>query len=292
MTLWPSISEQISATTGTPFSCNERRTVSGGCINAAYVVSDKTRRFFVKLNDATKSGMFEAEAQGLREIAATQVIRVPQPICWGTAEDASYLVLEFIEMGRGNAAEELGRQLAALHRASASRFGWRINNTIGATPQVNTWSDSWTAFWREQRLGFQLQLAARNGAHSCLLNLGERLQGKLDALLQGHVPQPSLLHGDLWSGNWGCDTQGAPVIFDPAVYYGDRETDLAMTELFGGFGPRFYAAYREAYPLDPGYEVRKTLYNLYHALNHFNLFGGGYAAQAEQMMQRLLSEAG
>jgi len=287
MTIWSSISEQISVATGVPFSAVEKRTVGGGCINAAYVVADKSLRYFVKLNDAAKAGMFEGEAQGLLEIAATGTIRVPQPICWGSTQGSSFLVLEFIEMANGNAAEELGRQLAALHQTSAPRYGWGIDNTIGTTPQINTWSDNWATFWREQRLGFQLQLAARNGAPSTLLRLGERLQGKLDVLLHGHAPQPSLLHGDLWGGNWGNDAEGKPVIFDPAVYYGDRETDLAMTELFGGFGPRFYAAYAEAYPLDSGYEGRKTLYNLYHVLNHFNLFGGCYAAQAEQMMKRL-----
>jgi fructosamine-3-kinase len=142
-------------------------------------------------------------------------------------------------------------------------------------------------FWRDQRLGYQLKLAARSGRD--FLKKGERLLADLGAFFQNYRPAPSLLHGDLWSGNVGVARQ-QPVVFDPAVYYGDRETDVAMTELFGGFSGRFYQAYRETWPLDDGYPVRKTLYNLYHVLNHFNLFGGGYGSQAEHMMDSLLSE--
>ncbi len=145
-------------------------------------------------------------------------------------------------------------------------------------------------FWREHRLGFQLELAVRHGAGSRIADAGSRLQEALPQLLEGHRPAASLLHGDLWSGNYSFTRAGEPVIFDPAVYYGDREADLAMTELFGGFSQRFYEAYREAWPLDAGYSVRKVLYNLYHVLNHFNLFGGGYLSQAQGMIDRLLSE--
>jgi fructosamine-3-kinase len=145
-------------------------------------------------------------------------------------------------------------------------------------------------FWRTQRLGFQLRLAAGNGYGGRLQTQGERLLTELPALLAGHTPPAALLHGDLWSGNYSVDVGGAPVIFDPALYYGDRETDLAMTELFGGFSPRFYQAYNDAYPLSEGYRLRKSLYNLYHVLNHLNLFGGGYLAQAEQLLGGLLRE--
>ncbi len=144
-------------------------------------------------------------------------------------------------------------------------------------------------FWLTQRLGFQLQLAAAKGYSGRLQSQGERLLTELPALLAGHSPPP-LLHGDLWSGNYSVDACGAPVIFDPAIYYGDRETDIAMTELFGGFSPRFYQAYNEVYPLPEGYRLRKSLYNLYHVLNHLNLFGGGYMAQAEQLIGSLLRE--
>jgi fructosamine-3-kinase len=165
-----------------------------------------------------------------------------------------------------------------------------MDNTIGSTPQKNTPRQDWVAFWREQRLGYQLQLAARQGHGGALQRQGEQLLEYLPDFFTDHRPQASLLHGDLWSGNYSIDSQGQPVIFDPAVYFGDREADLAMTELFGGFGAEFYAAYNSSWPLEPGYAVRKTLYNLYHILNHLNLFGGGYLSQAQRMIQHLLAE--
>ena len=151
-------------------------------------------------------------------------------------------------------------------------------------------SSRWVQFWRERRLGYQLQLARANGHGGRFQVLGEKLLAKLDSFFSEANQAASLLHGDLWSGNYSFDSEGQPVLFDPAVYYGDRETDIAMTELFGGFPAAFYAAYRESYPIDPGYDVRKNLYNLYHILNHLNLFGGGYRSQAEQMMGSLLAE--
>jgi fructosamine-3-kinase len=181
----------------------------------------------------------------------------------------------------------LGRGLAALHANHAERFGWHRDNTIGSTPQPNAWSDSWLEFWRDRRLAQQLELAHRNG-HA--LARGDALLAGLHQLLDGHEPRPSLLHGDLWGGNAGFTDGGEPVVYDPACYCGDREADLAMTELFGGFRPAFHAAYREAAPLAPGYPLRRDLYNLYHVLNHLNLFGGGYLRQAGSMIDRLLSE--
>ena len=194
-------------------------------------------------------------------------------------------------MGRpgGDGPEQAGRQLAAMHRNGRERFGWHRDNTIGSTPQPNASSADWIKFWREQRLGFQLRLAARNGHGGRLQSQGEKLLECFPALID-HDPQPALLHGDLWGGNLGYDSDGHPVIYDPAVYYGDREAELAMTELFGGFPGHFYAAYEEAWPLEPGYRVRKTLYNLYHILNHLNMFGGGYLGQAQRMIDRLLAE--
>ena len=177
-----------------------------------------------------------------------------------------------------------------MHRITTDRFGWWRDNTIGSTTQVNTQEDNWLDFWRDHRLGFQLDLAERNGGGKRLRDSGEALMDSLPALLQGQPVEASLLHGDLWSGNYFYTTGGQPAIFDPAVYYGDREADIAMTELFGGFGRDFYAAYRNAWPLDDGYSMRKTLYNLYHVLNHFNLFGGGYLSQAGTMIDQLLSE--
>jgi fructosamine-3-kinase len=236
--------------------------------------------------------MFDAEAQGLREMAAINAVRVPEVICYGQADGHSYLVLEYIALGglRGKASALLGQQLAKMHRATQPYFGWHIDNTIGSTPQINERSHDWLQFWQQQRLGQQLSFAANNGFGGRLQQRGEKLLADLPALLDGYEPQASLLHGDLWGGNAAADDRGNPVIFDPACYYGDRETDLAMTELFGGFGSDFFAAYQAEYPLDSGYQLRKTLYNLYHILNHLNLFGGGYLGQAESMIDRLLAE--
>lgn len=287
--MWDSIATHISQVTGQPFQAEERRSVSGGCINSGYALSNGQRTYFVKLNQASQLAMFEAEAAGLEEMVATRTIRVPQPICWGTAGNSAYLVLEWLDLGRsgGSAWSVMGRQLAAMHRAtSASGFGWKMNNTIGSTPQPNPWTADWVTFWQEHRIGFQFKLANRRGGHFPQQN---RLLDAIPQLLAGHEPQPALVHGDLWSGNAAVTHAGDPVIFDPATYYGDREVDIAMTELFGRFPADFYRAYYEAFPLDSGYQQRQVLYNLYHILNHFNLFGGSYASQANRMIEQLLT---
>jgi len=287
------ISTVIGAATQQPFALGDSAAVGGGSINAAYRIdgTDGTR-YFLKLNEARHLAMFAAEAAGLDAIAATSTIRVPRPVAHGSSGGQSYLVLEYLELdGRGD-SRLLGEQLAALHRVERGRFGFVHDNFIGTTPQPNGWDASWVDFWREHRLGFQLKLAQRNGFGGQLLRLGEKLMDALPAFFASHVPRPSLLHGDLWGGNHAFLADGTPTIFDPAAYYGDRECDLAMTELFGGYGADFHSAYCSAFPLDPGYATRRDLYNLYHVLNHANLFGGGYARQAEQTMQRLLAELG
>jgi len=290
--LWDEIGARMADSLGRPVRLAAPAPVGGGCINQAFGVDSDRGRFFVKLNDASGLDMFAAEAEGLRELGRAQGLRVPQPVCEGVSGDQAFLVMEWLDFGGRGSAAELGEGLAAMHRITAERFGWRRDNTIGSTPQPNTQEDDWLTFWREHRLGFQLDLAARKGAGSRTRALGERLLEALPALLAGHEPEPSLLHGDLWSGNYAFTRAGEPALFDPAVYYGDREADLAMTELFGGFGADFHAAYRNTWPLDAGYAVRKTLYNLYHILNHYNLFGGGYLSQARGMMESLLSEVG
>lgn len=292
MHVWHEIGAQIAAATNHPFSLTKKHAIGGGCINQAYCIGDGVRRFFVKLNDNADSlAMFEAEAAGLAEIDRTGVIRVPQPVCWGQNDQAAWLVLEYVVLssGRPHSASDLGAQLAALHRITAKQYGWFRDNTIGQTPQINRCSFSWPEFWGTYRLRYQLDLAKRQGYTGKLQNLGERLLSDLDKFFPASPP-PSLLHGDLWGGNSAYDETGNPVLFDPAVYYGDRETDLAMTELFGGFPSAFYSAYRCNYPLDSGYNTRKVIYNLYHILNHLNLFGSSYHHQAEQMMSWLLAE--
>lgn len=289
MDIWKDIGEHIRSATGVTVRA-ARESVGGGCINEAVRLCGDGTDFFVKLNTASKADMFAAEADGLREIAATDTVRVPAPVCWGVAGGRAYLVLEYLSLGHAGSAAVLGERLAAMHRVSRPQFGWTRDNTIGSTLQINAPAADWLSFFRERRLGFQLALAERNGWGGELLRSGEGLLARLGGLFDGYRPRPSLLHGDLWSGNHGYLADGSPVIFDPAVYFGDREADVAMTELFGGFGADFYTAYRAAWPLDPGYAVRKTLYNLYHILNHVNLFGGGYERQALRMMQQLLGE--
>jgi fructosamine-3-kinase len=285
------LAQQIGAATGRPFVLARIEECAGGCINRAARVDGRDgRRFFVKFNDAARRFMFEAEADGLRALAATGAVRVPAPVCVGDAGDQAFLVLEYLALGHNaGPPAELGRQLAALHRTIGRDYGWERDNTIGATAQRNDWCGDWATFYREQRLRFQLELAATNGG-ARLQRLGAQVLTRMAQLFTDYRPAASLLHGDLWCGNAATSADGAAVLFDPAVYFGDREADLAMTELFGGFPAGFYQRYRDAWPVDPGYAVRKTLYNLYHVLNHFNLFGGAYAGQAERMMQELLSE--
>jgi len=296
--LWRCIEQHISDSEtsfyGEKFCTEKRSPIGGGSISRAWRIDGGGRSYFVKINNSKHADMFAAECAGLQALAATNALRVPRPVCHGEVDNAVYMVCEWLNLGRASAgsAECLGRQLAVLHKHSAEQYGWHRDNSIGATPQVNIRDGDWYAFWKKRRLGFQLELAAANGFTGALQAKGERLMEKTDALLGGHQPPASLLHGDLWGGNWAADEHGAPVLFDPAVYYGDREADLAMTELFGGFPEMFYAAYKEVWPLDEAYKVRKTLYNLYHILNHTNLFGGAYAAQAEMMMDHLLAEAG
>lgn len=293
MNHWPDIERSIREALGAPFAIESRAGIGGGCINECHVVRGCGRAYFVKLNTPDKAKMFSAEAAGLNEIAGTSTVRVPQPVCHGACPAACWLVLEYLELRPGDdrSMHELGRNLARMHHVTAQHYGWERDNTIGATPQVNTPSGNWIEFWRDRRLGFQLKLAASKDHGGRLVANGERLLEKLPAFFAGHAPPPSLLHGDLWSGNVGLESSGDPVIYDPAVYYGDREADLAMTELFGGFPPSFYKAYSAEYALDPGYKTRKHLYNLYHVLNHLNLFGGGYGAKAERMIERLLAHA-
>lgn len=284
------IADQLARTLQRPVHVTASGALGGGSINAAFHLDTSAGRFFIKLNQAQAAQMFAAEAAGLEELAAADALRIPRPVAHGVAGGRAWLALEHLELNGPAAPARLGEALAALHRHRADAFGWTRDNTIGSTPQSNTRHSEWIEFWRECRLGPQLRLAADDGAPRGLLADGERLLESLPSFFDGYRPQPSLLHGDLWSGNWGYGPGGEPTIFDPAVYYGDREADIAMTELFGSPGAGFYAAYDAAWARDPGYRVRRTLYNLYHILNHHHLFGGGYASQAGRMISGLLAE--
>lgn len=287
--MWDQMAFHIQSVMGRPFDCSDRVPVGGGCINQAFRVRDVQGSYFVKLNQVNKVSMFEAEALALQALGASGSIRVPLVVCWGVVSAQSYLVLEWIDFGPSQNWAEMGRQLAQLHRSTTSQgFGWHQDNVIGETPQPNPWTQDWVEFFVEHRIKHQLRLAHRKGKR---FTLAEKLVRKIPQILKNHNPDPCLVHGDLWSGNAAFSLLGEPVLFDPATYYGDREVDVAMTRLFGGFPEAFYQAYHASWPLDTGYEQRRVLYNLYHILNHFNLFGGSYASQAEQMMQQVIADA-
>ena len=267
----------------------EVRAVGGGDISSAWRLDDGEKRIFLKTGPADSLLLFESEHDGLDALAAAAAIRVPRAFGSGLTEGLAYVALEWLDLASAGAEIEkrLGEQLAAQHRSRGERFGWHRDNFIGRTPQPNKPSASWLDFFAEHRLGWQLSLAAGNGYRE-VASLGEQLLGALPVLLGDHAPQASLLHGDLWAGNHAA-VAGEPVVFDPAVHYGDRECDLAMTRLFGGYGPAFYRAYETAWPLPRGHEDRLPLYQLYHVLNHLNLFGRGYAARAMSIMRDLLA---
>ncbi len=289
---WQKIGENIEKATQQPFSIKKALAASGGCINSSYVLQGDNISYFIKFNHADLLYMFEAEFDGLEEMTQSNTVRVPQPVTYGLFADKAYIVMEKISFSSGSnkTDKELGHQLAQLHQIPRDFFGWHKTNTIGSTKQLNQRYDSWVDFWRENRLGFQLSLAEKNGYAGKLLSSGETLSELIPCFFSNYTPVPSLLHGDLWSGNASVNDEGDPVIYDPACYYGDREADIAMTELFGGFCAGFYSAYNDTYALDSDYQVRKNLYNLYHILNHLNLFGTGYLHQAQNLIDNLLAE--
>lgn len=252
------------------------------------------REYFAKVADADDAAPLAAEADGLAALRATATVRVPGFVEEGHDDSHAWLLLEWLELRSldAGAGAALGMALAALHRVPQRRFGWERDNFIGRSVQSNGWSEDWIGFWRDKRLVAQLRLAAGNRLPSRTIDRGERLAADFGAFFRNYVPAQSLLHGDLWGGNASALADGTPVVFDPAVYVGDREADVAMTELFGGFPPDFLAAYRNAWPLDAGYNARRHVYNIYHVLNHANLFAGGYVHQAADAIERSLAEIG
>ena len=282
------LEEAISTATGSPFKQSGASSIGGGCINQANRITGTDGRvFFVKFNQPSFAPFFQAEAQALKEIRETKTVQTPAVIAHGLAKEEAYLVLEFITEGSSSpkGQAQLGAQLAKMHRIQKPFFGWKLDNCIGATPQPNPSSENWPEFYRDQRLAHQFNLAAQKGRR---FEGSDALLEKIESFFESYHPHPSLVHGDLWGGNAGYDSNGSPFIFDPASYYGDRETDLAFTYMFGGFSSSFYKAYEQEFPLDRGFQVRKILYNLYHELNHFNLFGGGYASSAQSSIDNLL----
>jgi len=287
---WQAISALLSERLGEPPLELQAIPIGGGDINQAFRLYNAKRQFFAKCNRAELLSMFEAEKIGLDEIRRSHSIRVPEVYVTGVAENRAFIVMEFIELSGRPDSERLATQLAAMHCRYHRQFGFHCDNTIGSSVQPNPFCDNWVEFWQQHRLGVQLSLGARGSFEAALLDAGARLNDNMGKFFQGYEPRPSLLHGDLWSGNLGSDSAGNPVIYDPACYYGDHEADLAMMELFGNPGSRFFSVYDEIFAIDDGYPLRRDLYNLYHLLNHANLFGGGYAGQSLVLINRLLAQ--
>ncbi|MGC8519134.1 MAG: fructosamine kinase family protein [Steroidobacteraceae bacterium] len=286
------LARELAVRLGFDCASDPEREIGGSSAHRCYRWRSAEGVLFVKTAPASASARLAAEAAGLKALAEAHVLRVPQVRAQGIAGDDSFIALEWIEARPNTAGSEqqLARGLAALHAVRGEQFGWDAENYIGRSPQLNGWYESWAAFWRDRRLRPQLELAMHQGYGRLLEAPGARVLEAVEAILAQHQPVPSLLHGDLWAGNWSTDVEGQPVIFDPAVYFGDRETDLAMTRLFGGFDDAFYAVYEDVAPLPDGHALRADLYNLYHVLNHANLFGGGYVEQARILSERLLAQ--
>ncbi len=281
------ISKEIKQITGCKIISSS--TIPGGCISKAYKITltDK-RTLFLKVNNSNPSDMFKKEANGLKELAKPKVINIPKVI----AVEDSFILLEFIEGGtkQQDFFEYFGKSFAELHKFTSDSFGFYENNYIGSTKQMNVPNENekndWTSFYFNKRILFQFKLAEKNGYATDELKDGiSFLEDNIEKILSGSKEFPALLHGDLWSGNYMVNINGKVSLIDPAVYYGHREADLAMTKLFGGFSESFYASYNETYPLKDGYNYRENIYKLYHVLNHLNLFGMGYYGQAMSLIK-------
>ena len=262
--------------------------VGGGCIaDSRKITTESGREFFLKSGNKGNN-MFHCEANGLKELAKAQCMRIPQVV----AVEDDFLLIEYIPQGirSKHFFEEFGRSFARLHRFRSDKFGFYEDNYIGATPQLNIPNKEeekdWAAFYFNKRLLYQYKLAEKNGhVRPRMKNSFSKLESRIDSILRGSEESPCLLHGDLWGGNYLCDKDGKAVLIDPAVYYGHREADLAMTKLFGGFSQDFYESYNQEYPLPENWQYREDIYKLYHILNHLNLFGAGYLLEAEQILE-------
>ena len=286
--MWSTIEKTIQEATEQSFSIKYKEVATGGDINECYWISNYHQNYFVKSNDKNHFSHFESEAYALSQIKSCHQINCPEVITLGTHLNKSFLVLSYIPFETPDTDDwyQLGQQLAHMHKTSShGQFGWQHDNFIGDTIQPNRWQSNWRTFFAEQRIAWQLQLL-----HEKSIKFGDIdhiTQVCHDALLH-HKVNPCLVHGDLWQGNMGFSDH-TPVIFDPACYYGDREVDIAMTELFGQLPDDFYLGYQEEFPLSQSYEQRKLVYNFYHILNHANIFGGVYIEQSKAALSRILS---
>ena len=289
------IESVIGEMTGQPARISEASSLSGGCIHSAQkLILEDGRTFFCKVGSSQPKDILERELEGLLALGRAGSIRTAKPVAWKSLPDlgSQFLITEFVPPGKTTSTffENFGRDLAHLHRdCTAPRFGFEHDNYIGRTHQSNRWTSDWCEFWGRDRLGFQLKLARQNGYDSPDLHrLGVKLIDQLADRIGDSGDPPSLLHGDLWSGNFLVDEAGSAVLIDPAVYYGHREAELAMCQLFGGFSRAFYDSYQESWPLQSGAQERIEVYQLYHLLNHLNLFGTGYLARCITLLQKIL----
>lgn len=267
----------------------ENSSIGGGCIaDARKIRTESGREYFIKSYSGTGNSILRNEANGLKELGKARAVRIPDVIYF----DEHYLVLEYINTGkRGRKfSQEFGRQFAEMHKLTSEQFGFFENNFIGATPQINLpQKDNWLDFYWEHRLLYQFKLAEKNGYVTPDFNqIFIEFEKRVPGILGESKEKPCVLHGDLWSGNFMIDEYGSPVLIDPAVYYGNREADLGMTRLFGGFDIEFYSSYNESFPLAEGWEYRIDIYKLYHVLNHLNLFGTGYLSQAKSIINNYI----
>lgn len=283
------VEEVARGALGARFRIAQAEPAASGCIHQNWIAGHEAQRVFVKTSAAVNLPVFEAEADALASLAASNTIRTPAVVASGANGNHAFLILEYLPLRPMQAAEaeRCAEALARLHGTVGEHYGWHRDNFIGLTPQQNSPKPDWPAFFARQRLAPQFAEAARRGYRGDLQAHGERIIDKIGAFFLERRPEPALLHGDLWSGNIAVMPDGEPVVFDPASYYGDREADFAMSELFGGLPDRFYLAYTRAAPLSEGYPQRRTLYNLYHMLNHLNLFGASYLRQVERMAREL-----
>ncbi len=265
--------------------------MAGGETCESFLLEASSRRAFIKIATTDLIELFHSEADGLEALAQGQSIRVPRVLATGQTEQPAlaWLALEALDLRvrDGTVDYLLGQQLANLHRLPQDRFGWSRDNFLGKTPQLNQPHDHWEAFFVTQRLRPQIDQLLHSTSDAQLTDLLAELIPLWQKISAGHTPVPSLLHGDLWSGNAAALADGSPVIFDPAVHVGDRECDLAMADLFGGYGSEFFDAYATTWPLPSGWRERREFYQLYHLLNHANLFGGAYIATVKRRIQRL-----
>lgn len=287
--MWQAIAQQLSETLMFSFNIEEKVRVSGGDINECYMVSDGEQRYFVKVNTRQFLSKFEIEAENIRIMRESNTVFVPEVILTGKSKQNAFIVLNYLptkQLDDDKNSFLFGQQLARLHKwGEQKEYGFDHDNFIGATLQPNKWDRKWARFFAEQRIGWQLQLVREKGVN--LVDINEFIEVVHDQLAT-HQPTPSLLHGDLWHGNVANSVFG-PICYDPACYWGDRECDIAMTELFEGFQPEFYQGYESILPLDFKYSERKDIYSLYHLLNHYNQFGGHYLEQSQKLINRILS---